>query len=345
MFPNKNIKNFLNYWLGPIIFIWLAWSIYRQVTRQPDLGGSWSNILQAISGEQGWKCWLALLLVVVNWGLEAIKWKELVGRVTRISFLRAFVATLAGVSFAVNTPNRIGEYGGRVLYLPEGKRLEAVSLTLIGSFAQLLVTLLMGAAGLWIWQAGWFYGQDATIPAPYLSYNWLLKAMTWLITALAIGGFLFYIRISWLVRWVEKVPAMAKWGKPVWVLDNLPVTILLRVFGWSLVRYLVFIFQYILLLQSLQVTGNWWMAFWLTALQFLVLAIIPTIALAELGLRGKLSLELFGWISSNALGILATTVSIWLLNLIIPAIIGSILIIRVKVFDPVKTEGVGQGSP
>ena len=63
------------------------------------------------------------------------------------------------------------------------------------------------------------------------------------------------------------------------------------------------------------------------------MAIIPTIALADIGIRGKLALELFGMISSNQLGIIAAALSIWLINLIGPAIVGSLLIIRIKLIN------------
>ena len=119
---------------------------------------------------------------------------------------------------------------------------------------------------------------------------------------------------------------------------NASQTILLRVLGWSVLRYAVFVIQYILLLQSFNVTDAIGVAAWLISLQFLIMAIIPTIALADIGIRGKLALELFGMISTNQLGIIAAALGIWLINLIGPAIVGSLLIIRIKLVGsgPVK---------
>src|SRR3712207_4050342 len=54
---------------------------------------------------------------------------------------------------------------------------------------------------------------------------------------------------------------------------------------------------------------------------FMALAIIPSIALLEVGLRGKLSLRLMGLFSMNSLEIGLTSVTVWFINLIIPAII------------------------
>lgn len=330
MLKNKNIKIFLNYWLGPVLFVWLSWSIYRQVKHQPDLQASWNNIREIAFTTEAWKLALALVLVFVNWGLEAKKWMVLVSTLTRIDFLRSFKAILAGLAFAVNTPNRIGEYGGRVLYLPEGTRMPAVSLTLIGSYSQLLVTLLMGTTGLWLLYLG-IPGISAQ--ADFVVSAIWIRLLCGLLSTITCLLLFMYLRISWLVRWIEKIPGIEKWSRPLQVIDHLPVRILLRVFGWSVLRYVIFVIQYILLLQIFRVTPDIWSAWWLVSILFLVLAIIPTIAMAEIGIRGKLALELFGWVSTNQLGIISAAISIWLINLIIPAIIGSLLIIRIKIFS------------
>ena len=63
-----------------------------------------------------------------------------------------------------------------------------------------------------------------------------------------------------------------------------------------------------------------------------LLAIIPTTALAELGIRGKMSLLLLGLISTNSVGIIATAAGIWLINLILPAIAGTLFILGIRIF-------------
>ena len=70
--------------------------------------------------------------------------------------------------------------------------------------------------------------------------------------------------------------------------------------------------------------------FCLAALFFWIMAVIPSIALKELGLRGSVGIYLFENFSTNTVGIIAATMGIWLLNLIIPSIIGSILILRMR---------------
>ena len=38
---NKNIKLIINYLLGPLLFIILSWSLYKQIIHQPDLALRW----------------------------------------------------------------------------------------------------------------------------------------------------------------------------------------------------------------------------------------------------------------------------------------------------------------
>jgi len=67
------------------------------------------------------------------------------------------------------------------------------------------------------------------------------------------------------------------------------------------------------------------------SVSFLVMAVIPTIALfTDLSLRWEVSIKLVGMFSENHLGIWFTSVNIWVINLIIPALAGSLLILSIK---------------
>jgi len=326
---NKNIKKFFNYFLGPILFIWLTLSIYHQIKNQPNLELSWTKIKSAVEGEQSWMFWVVLLLMIVNWGIEARKWQVLLKFLEVISWWKAFKATVAGVAFAINTPNRIGEYGGRVLYLQDGHRIKAISLTIVGSFSQFLVTLIVGCGGLLfllnISESSLTYLKSG----PYLLW---IDVILYLVGVVAILGLIVYFRLALLVKLIDRIPAFYKLAAHISVVEDLSFGILLRVLSLSFFRYCVFILQYILMIRLMQVEVTVWQAFWLISVVFLVLAVVPTIALAEIGIRGKISLELFGLFSLNNIGIIAASVGIWCINLVIPSLLGSILILRIKIF-------------
>ena len=325
---NKNIKIFLNYVLGPLLGIWLFYSLYQQVKAQPHLYESWALIKQAPFGEQGWKFWLVILLAIVNWGLEAKKWQVLMQHLQPLNYFVALKGVLSGVTLSLNTPNRMGEYGGRVLYVKEGNRLKSISLSIAGSICQLTITVLMGCGGL-IFLLNTGHTNETTIMG--LSFFWLQVLLALSVFA-AVILLLFLFRLSWIIKLLERMPVISRYVQYISVLDEFTPKLLLRLLFLSLLRYVVFVIQYILLLQVLQVEVSWQQGFWLIAILYLVMAIVPSFAIADLGIRGKFSTELLSLYSTNIIGILGTTFGIWLINLFIPALAGSYFIIRKKIF-------------
>jgi len=324
---NKNIKILLNYGAGPLLFIWFSYAIYQQVKNQAHLQEALHNLTLSVTGTQSWKIYMALLLVPVNWGLEARKWQVLIKPVETIRFFSAFKAVLSGLAFSMNTPNRIGEYGGRVLYIHEGHRWKAFSLTVIGSFSQLIITLLMGLGGLLFLL---FNPQTADGIAGY--YIWI-RVFFWGTILVTVLLLLLYFRLGRLLKWVEKLPKANTFIQHITVIEDLPVTILLRTISLSFLRYIIFVFQYILLLQLFNVEVAVWHSFWLISVLYLILAITPTIALAEAGIRGQVSLLLFSLVSANKFGIVGAATAIWFINLVIPALAGSLLFVSLKIFS------------
>lgn len=65
---------------------------------------------------------------------------------------------------------------------------------------------------------------------------------------------------------------------------------------------------------------------------FLVMALAPTIGILELPIRASASLELFSVYSTNIVGIQAAAFGIWIINLAIPGIIGSVMVFGTKLF-------------
>ena len=260
--------------------------------------------------------------MLVNWSIEAFKWKLSIQNVQRINFFKAFKAVLSGISFSVTTPNRMGEYFGRVLYMEEGNRLRTISLTIVGSISQLMITLLMGAVGI-------IFLMPKIQSAEIISVLWV-KVLLYGVIAVLIGLTVFYFRLTWLIKWIDRFPQSSRYIYLVNTLEDLNSGLLFKLLFLSLLRFIVFSIQYYLLFRLYGTGINWWPGFWAVSVSFLIMAIIPTFAIAELGLRGKVSLKLLGLLSANDLGITITTGTIWLINLVVPAIIGSLLILGIK---------------
>lgn len=329
---NKNIKIFVNYFLGSLLFIWVSYSIYNQIQHQSDLKKSWEHIRESFGGPMILNLIAVFILMIVNWGIEAFKWKLSVQKIQRLTFFTSFKAILSGTSFSVSTPNRVGEYLGRILYMSEGNRLKAISLTIAGSMSQLIITLFMGLLGFIMLKEQITTGQ-------LLSAIWIQVMIYGILFVLLILT-VFYFRLPWIIKWINRLPGIKKYAWLIKGLEDFNATLLLQLLSLSALRFFVFTVQYYLLFRLFSVDVSWWQGLWAVSVSFLIMAVIPTIALfTDLSLRGKVSLKLLGLFSGNNLGISLTAVSIWFINLIIPALTGSLLILSIKKIFKNNNEG------
>jgi hypothetical protein len=291
--------------------------------QQPDLANRWLQIKQSFHAPA---LWLACLLVFVNWGIEARKWQILIQPLEKFSLLTAFKSVLSGCSITMLTPNRVGEYGGRILYVKEENRLDAIPLTILGSISQLFVTILMGTAGLLYLK---FYSTDAQVFTFFPTYT--VEVLLAVSICAGIFLLLIYLRVSLLVNFLSRIPYLKKFVSHIILLNTFSGKQLLRILFLSFLRYTVFILQYILLLQAMQVQISFFTCYWLLTIFYLVMAMAPTIGFTELPIRAAASLQILQLYSNNLIGIQAASLAIWIINLVVPAVVGSLLILRIKI--------------
>jgi len=268
-----------------------------------------------------------IFLMLVNWGIESKKWQILINHVQHFSFTRAFKSVLSGCSVTMLTPNRIGEYGGRILYVSEENRIRAISLSLVGSISQLLVTMVMGCIGLLYLR---YLSHNIGNALPVLPEFWG-DVLIYLSIGITVLLLLFYLRLGWLVRTMERLPSLQKVIYHISVLDEFDNKHLVQILFLSFIRYLVFVLQYVLMLQVMQIEIPVGLCFWLMTVFYLVMAIAPSFGFIELPVRVSASWVIFKLYTSNELGVGTASLGIWLINLVIPAIIGSLLILSIKI--------------
>ena len=320
---NKSIKLIVNYFLGPVLFVVLSYSLYQQIISQPDLPQRWNQI--KLSWQDG-RFWLVVALMFVKWGIESLKWKILVTPLEQFSFARAFKAVLAGCSITMLTPNRIGEYGGRIMYVSEKNRLDAISLTILGSVSQLTITMILGTAGI-LYLKYVAPGGNLTDSLPWILNNIILY-VSFSITVILL---LLYFKAHFFIVLISRIRFLKSFVKHIAVVDVFTGKQLLRILFLSFLRYMVFILQYVWLLQVMEVHISMVLCFWLLTIFYLMMVMAPTIGFTELPVRATASVAILGLYSSNILGMQAATFGIWLINLVVPAIIGSIFILGIKI--------------
>lgn len=263
-----------------------------------------------------------VLLMLVNWLLESFKWQYLARALVTLSAWEAIEAVFCGLTWAIFTPNRLGEYGGRVMFLPNRKRIYGVFAMAVGSFGQNVITNITGVlASLWFI----YY---------FLNFNiWLYLVIAALSIAFLIFLSIFYFHIKWLVRLLDRIRFLEKYHRFFDIMGRYSHRELLTVIGYSLARFSVFSFQYYLvihlLLPDLPV-----FQMMMTVIVFLfVQSALPSLDLFDVGVRSFTAAHLFLYVTNQQLAIIAAVSSIWLINLIIPAALGSVFVLKLKFFD------------
>jgi len=281
---------------------------------------------------------VVLLMMLANWTLESAKWKFLIEKIERISLFRAFKAIFSGTSISVFTPNRIGDFGARVLYLDNCDRIQAVFISILGSISQLVITILVGILGISVFIVSQYPGLIDPVLAS------LLFGVLGLATLLTVVG---YYNVSIFTAWGKKAFNLLgpSWNKRVrkrvrgyiQVFSLYTTRELSLTLAFSLARYCVFSLQFYLLLVLFEVDIPMFQAFSLISLVFFAMSIIPTVALTEIGVRGSVALFFLGLASQNSIGIVTATFTLWIINLALPALIGSFFIFGTTIFKTNKT--------
>ena len=241
-----------------------------------------------------------------------------------VKLSEAFRMILSGIALSIATPNRMGEFAGRVMHLPSGQRLQGTAFTVIGNFAQLIVTCMAGGIALCMeWKGQHLYPIGKGLQA-------IQSLLLWATPFTIIFFILLYFKAGLVFNWILSLRLLGKFRDKLGALANIPNDILLKVLLLSSLRFVFFILQYWLLFKLTNTgidlrdtcTGISIMLLWL--------AIVPTFSFLELGLRWEFALLLLGSLTENTLGIAVAVTAVWLINLMLPAAVGAIGLLRYR---------------
>ena len=260
--------------------------------------------------------------MLVNWILESFKWRYLTRHLEKISVWDAIEAVFCGLTWAIFTPNRLGEYAGRVLFLPSRKRVYGVFAMAVGSFGQNVITNVLGLSAL-LWYLFTYYHLNV-----------------WLYAAISIGSvgamaffLIIFFHIIWVVDLLDRIPYIKKFHRFFDIMGRYEKQELIKIMGFSLARYAVFSFQYYLIIHLLIPEIPAFQMMMLVFVFFFVQSALPSLDLLDIGVRSGAATLLFVHVTNQSLAIIAAVSSIWLINLIIPAILGSVFVFKLNFFD------------
>ncbi len=264
---------------------------------------------------------IALLLFPMNVFFESLKWRVLLKDIVpNMSIWEAMKQTYNGFVGAFLTPGRLGDYPSRVLLIQDkAKYVPAILMGFIGSLIMTIVILLVGICSAIVLylrrdNSSLLFGElDDT--------KWLLMAFL-----LVLAGLVFLLFFPALSRrLITKInPQHHRLYSTLKYMGQLTLTRIIQIVGLSFGRYIIFAVQMMLLLLFWGIgTESLLQLSLLVAVYYLLITISPTLPAADIAIKGGWAIIVFSFLSENIPNITLATIFIWIINTILPMLVGT----------------------
>jgi hypothetical protein len=318
-------KRLFSIFIKIAIVVFAFWFIYTKLTSNDDLKRFVVLINTLPTAEIWFVISIVMALMLLNWGIEAIKWKRLIKPIEPITLWKAIESVFCGLTWAIFTPNRVGEYGGRVFFLSPKRRIVGIVAMAVGNMGQMVITNVFGAIALSIF---------------IFSFNLLdyrLCLAVFAITAIFCLFFLlFYFNIKWLNTLLLSIKYTRKYKKFYIILARYRKIELLKILLFCLARYLIFSTEYFIMFYWLVPGISYFNILMLVSILFFVQSSLPSLDLLDIGIRSVTALFFFKFVTDQSTPVVACIASIWFINIIIPAILGSYFVFKLNFFGSNK---------
>ena len=191
----------------------------------------------------------------------------------------------------------------------------------VGSFGQLVLVNVFGSLAL-----SWFLFR-------FMDLN-LLMNFSIFILALAFSGFflLFFFNIHWINGLLSKIKFLKPYKRFFIIFSKFKVSALLHILMYSLSRILIFSTQYFLIIHLLIPEIAPLDMVLILFIFYFIQSSMPSLDLLDIGLRATTAAYFFSFVTDQEIAVMAAVASIWLINLIIPAILGSVFVLKLNFF-------------
>jgi len=280
----------------------------------------WDEIVNTIY-QADWRfAGAALALLGLNIYLQAAIWQMLIRRLyPEELFTHSLGAILVGQSLGLFTPARIGDFIGRAYYLEQSNKWELAALTGVQQIVALACYIGFGIPALLYF---------LLIQFKLSTYLWYLLLVMGVGTLLLLVTILLHPRAVY--RFIVSRFPYPHVLKTFGFLRHLSLQDVYKLFGLTTVRYAVFSLQCLLILYGFGAQIEWEDAIIAIILFFYANSVIPSPALAGLGIREGSAVFFLGFFGVPAAIAFSTSLLLYVVNILTPAAMGLPLIFRLK---------------
>lgn len=265
----------------------------------------------------------AFFLMIFNWLMEVVKWKLLLDTSLSVSWRTSVKAVLSGTTIGVFSPNRIGEFLGRVLALKPEDRIKGSLLSAVNGLAQSLGTFTFGIVGLLFLLEEFAVGPLGMVGTKVLQLTLVFTLVL---------AFTLYLRINNLGNLPEYISIFRKYQSHLLVFKEVDTAILIRLYYLSLIRFATFILQYVVVFSLLFPSPNVIHILVGSALTLFSSALISFLPIPDLLIRESVALSYFELYDFDLLTVSVGVLIVWLLNIALPALLGTSALFTYRIF-------------
>ncbi len=265
---------------------------------------------------------VALVLSVANVLLQFYKWKlSCAAILNEYNNKKILYSLFYGFAAGPFTPVRVGEYLGRALEFKDKSLLSVTTATLIDKAFTFVPITLFGSIG------SILFLKDQYNVNSYLSVS-LFVIILVLFSVLVILILNPNMWQNLLSKQKENTKHLGKIYSQIILLRQLSKKFLTQMFFVSVLFYLFFIVQYAVLALAFSQSGNFINFLWAGNMVMFAKTIIPQVSFADLGVREGASVFFLSKMGQpNSVGFDAS-ISLFGINVLLPAIIGLVLLIK-----------------
>jgi Lysylphosphatidylglycerol synthase TM region len=311
------LKENLFLFLKLMLFAGIVWAIVEVFkNKEQHLSNLLAELQKILTLKNLPKLLFAGVLVIANWGFEALKWQKLAQKITKITYLESFKSVLLGLSLGFFLPAVIGDSSAKVYKLKTQRKAEGVGVVLLGNGIQFFITMLFGTI------AYLKFANDF----PEVQVNFGGKILYILLIISTLFGFIFFFRLFYFSKILAK--RFNFFSVNFTVFEEFSFKDIVELFIIATLRYLVFTIQFLLTLSIFQVDLPVTTLIELSSLVFFAKTVIPALHfISDLGIRELSALFFFGYYEIEPAKVVSATLMVWLINILFPVVIGSLLVL------------------
>lgn len=320
----------LDYLIKVLLVMAFGWVIYRQRIEGQDLDILYIHFRKQLDSRDLYWLFLTVILMPFNWWFESLKWQCFTRSFSVLNSWQHFRAVLAGITFSLFTPNRLGDYLGRIIATGRSDKGKVFTATLAAHYVQLIVVLGFGWLGALL-----FLPRIVELPTNQM--KWVAGVGISGTLFLGLMGFILPKLLSFVKRlaWIQRL----KWIEhSLNVLHTYQPRHFIRAAAFASVRYGIYCTQYYCMLRLTGIDLNYGIAWCGIALIFLIQTSIPLPPVLGLLARGEIAIFVWGEFDANEWSILTASYGLFLINLLVPGILGLITVIQLNLIKP-KEDG------